>query len=192
MRADAVRDLETVPAAGARVLAADPGAGIADIAAEAGADRRTVYRRFSSREALLAAVHGARLDAIGAALGRARLPEAPVQAALHRYVEGIIEGNRTWPVDLARMLADAPSRERRDHAVREVESFLTRATDEGPLRQGLPPGFAASFIPLLVHQVARDLPGLTAEQAADVAVDALLNGIGAAPARAPLPQPRSG
>ncbi|MEU1532027.1 TetR family transcriptional regulator [Streptomyces fagopyri] len=137
-------------------------------------------------------MHGAGPDAIEAALGRARPRESPVQAALHRYVEGVIEVDRTWPVDLARMPADAPSRERRDRAVREVETFLTRTTDEGLLRRGLPPGFAASIVPLLVHQVARNLPRLTAAQAADVAVHALLNGIGAVPARSPLPQPRSG
>ncbi|MFG2475740.1 TetR/AcrR family transcriptional regulator [Streptomyces fagopyri] len=191
MRVDAARNLEAVLAAGARVLAADPGASIADIAVQAGVDRRTVYRRFHGREALLVAVHGARLDAIEAALARARLRRAPVQVAMHRYVEGIIEVNRTWPVDLARMPADAPSRVRRDHAVREVETFLTRATDEGLLRRGLPPGLAAALIPLRVHQVVRNLPRLTAAQAADVAVDALLDGIGAAPARPPLPQPRS-
>ncbi|MFC9627623.1 TetR family transcriptional regulator, partial [Streptomyces sp. NPDC056930] len=46
MRADAARNLEAVLTAGARMLAADPGASIASIAAEAGVDRRTVYRRF--------------------------------------------------------------------------------------------------------------------------------------------------
>ena len=73
------------------MLAADPGASIASIAGEAGVDRRTVYRRFASREELLAAIyegppggHRARHRS------HARLREAPVAVALHRYVENII------------------------------------------------------------------------------------------------------
>ena len=120
------------------MLAADPGASIASIAAEAGVDRRTLYRRFGSREELLEAIYEARLEAIGHAIEDARLREAPVAVALHRYVENIIEVNRTWPVDLALMVAvDAVSR-RRDAYIAEVDAFLQRAVDEGLLRPVLP------------------------------------------------------
>lgn len=138
MRADAARNVEAVLTTGARMLAADPSASIASIATEAGVDRRTVYRRFASREELLAAVYAARLEAIERAIEDARLREAPVAVALHRYVENIIAVNRTWPVDLARMLADDAVRARRDAAIREVDTFLRRATDEGVLRPGAP------------------------------------------------------
>ncbi|AEY85397.1 TetR-family transcriptional regulator [Streptomyces hygroscopicus subsp. jinggangensis 5008] len=164
---------------------------MADIAVEAGVDRRTVYRRFASREALLKAVYKARLDAIGDVLHEARLHEAPVHVALHRYVEGIIEVNRTWPVDLARMLADDPSRVRRDRFVREVDALLQRATDEGLFRPGLPAGWVSALTPLLLHQASRELTHLTAGQAADVVVDTLLNGIGTARGTAARPLSRS-
>ena len=84
MRADAARNLETVLTTGARMLAADPGVSIASIATEAGVDRRTVYRRFTSRDELLAAIYEARLTAIEHAIEDARLREAPVAVALHR------------------------------------------------------------------------------------------------------------
>jgi AcrR family transcriptional regulator len=178
VRADAARNLEAVLTTGARMLAADPGASIANIAAEAGVDRRTVYRRFASREDLLAAIYAARLAAIEEAIEDARLREAPVAVALHRYVENIIAVNRTWPVDLARMLADDSARARRDASVREVDTFLRRATEEGLLRSGLPQGWAGALLPQLMHLASRQMPELSPAQAADVVVDTLLRGVG--------------
>ncbi|MGW9027668.1 TetR/AcrR family transcriptional regulator [Streptomyces sp. NPDC055722] len=160
------------------MLATDPGASIASIAAEAGVDRRTVYRRFASREELLAAIYESRLTAIEHAIDDARLREAPVTVALHRYVENIIAVNRTWPVDLTRMLADDTIQARRDTSVREVDTFLQRATDEGLLRPHLPQGWANALLPQLMHLVSRQLPELSPAQAADVVVDTLLNGLG--------------
>ncbi|MFF7892662.1 TetR/AcrR family transcriptional regulator [Streptomyces sp. NPDC007907] len=161
------------------MLAADPGASIAAIAAEAGVDRRTVYRRFSSREDLLTAIYVSRLGAIEHAIADARLHEAPVGVALHRYVENIIAVNRTWLVDLARVLADDRVRARRDACVREVDVFLERATSEGLLRPGLPPGWASALLPQLMHLVSRQMPALSPARAADVVVDTLLRGLGA-------------
>src|ERR1700754_2812022 len=111
VRADATRNVELVLRPGARLLADDPSASIAAIAAAAGVDRRTVYRRFASREELLAAVYRARLDAVEEAFEAARLREAPVAVALHLYVEGIIAVNRRWPVETSRMVAEETIRE---------------------------------------------------------------------------------
>lgn len=179
MRADAARNLEAVLTTAARMLAADPGASIASIAAEAGVDRRTVYRRFASREELLSAIYEARLTAVEQAIAEARLREAPVAVALHRYVENVIAVNRTWPVDLGRMLSDDTVRRRRDVSVQEVDAFLRRATDEGLLRDDLPEGWASALLPQLMHLVSRQLPELSPGQAADTVVDTLLRGLGA-------------
>src|SRR5438067_2566926 len=100
MRADAARNLDAVLQTGARLLARDPGTSIAAIAAAAGVDRRTVYRRFTTREALMAAVYVAKLDACEEVVAQARLAEAPVAVALHRYAEGTITVSRRWPVDV--------------------------------------------------------------------------------------------
>ncbi|MFE9611410.1 TetR/AcrR family transcriptional regulator [Streptomyces sp. NPDC006012] len=160
------------------MLAADPGASIASIAAEAGVDRRTVYRRFASREDLLAAVYEARVTAIEQAIEDARLREAPVTVALHRYVENIITVNRTWPVDLTRMLAHDAIRRRRDASVQEVDDFLRRATDEKLLRTGLPEGWASALLARLVGLAPHQQSHLNAARAADVVVDTFLDGIG--------------
>lgn len=161
------------------MLTADPGMSIASIATEAGVDRRTVYRRLTSRDELLAAIYESRLAAIEHAIKDARLREAPVAIALHRYVENIIAVNRTWPVDLARMLTDDGVRARREASVREVDAFLERATEEGLLRPGLAEGWTSALLPQLMHLVARQLPELSPARAADIVVDTLLHGLGA-------------
>jgi AcrR family transcriptional regulator len=178
VRADAARNLEAVLTTGARMLANDPAASISAIAAEAGVDRRTVYRRFASREELLAAIYESRLAAIEEAIEGARLREAPVAVALHRYVEGIIDVNRKWPVELHRMLAEDTVRHRRDRWVQEFDTFLARATDEGLLRSDLPAGWAGLVLPQLMLLAAEQLPQLSAAQAADTVVDTFLRGVG--------------
>lgn len=178
MRADAARNLETVLTAGARLLATDPSASIAAIAAAAGVDRRTVYRRFASREELLAAVYKARLDAVEQVIEAARLDHAPVAVALHRYVEGIVTVTRTWPVELGRMLADETIRARRDGFIEQVDAFLQRATDEGLLRAGLPAGWAGALLRQLLRLATDELPDLDAGQAADLLVETYLRGVG--------------
>ena len=179
VRADAARNLELVLRTGARLLADDPSATIAAIAAAAGVDRRTVYRRFASREELLAAVYRARLDAVEDAIEAARLREAPVAVALHRYVDGIIAVDRRWPVETSRMIAEETIRECRKRLIEEVDVFLRRATDEGLLRSDVPPGWVATLLPPLMLNAAEELSELSAAQAADVVVDALLHGVGA-------------
>jgi AcrR family transcriptional regulator len=176
---DAARSLEAVLMTGARMLAADASVSVATIAAEAGVDRRTVYRTFGSRDDFLAAIYLARLEAVERAIEDARLREAPVAVALHRYVENIIAVNRTWPVDLARMPAAGEDvRERRDATRREVEMFLRRAVDEGVIRSELPPGWAGPLLPEMINLVSRQQAHLDAAEAADIVVDTLLKGIG--------------
>ncbi|MES9538842.1 MULTISPECIES: TetR family transcriptional regulator [unclassified Actinomadura] len=179
MRSDAARNLELVLHTGARLLADDPSVSIAAIAAAAGVDRRTVYRRFASREELLLAVYGARYDAVEKAIAAARLREAPVEVALHRLVEGIVAVNREWPVETSRMLRDETLRERRRPLIDAVDAFLRRAADEGLVRGDLPSGWVASLLPPLMLHAAEELPELSPAQAADVVVETLLRGVGA-------------
>ena len=178
MRSDAARNLQLLLRTGARLLAEDPSTSIAAIAAAAHVDRRTVYRRFTSREELLAAVHSARYDAVERAIDAARLPEAPVAVALHRYVEGIIAVNRAWPVVMRNVLADPSVTEHRNRLVKEVDDFLVRAVDEGLLRPDLPPGWVNAVLPSLMLHAAEGLPDLTPAQAADLVVETLLRGAG--------------
>lgn len=179
MRVDAARNLDSVLQTGARLLAEDPATSMATIATEAGVDRRTVYRRFASREALIAAVLQAKFAAIQEVLDSCRLEEAPVTVALHRLVEGIIEVVRRYPLNPehtgcpeAAVAFVAQQRGR-------VEVFLRRAADEGVFRSDLPDGLASALLHDIIGLMSHRFRDLDCGRAADLAVETLLNGVGA-------------
>lgn len=83
-------------------------------------------------------------------------------------------------METSRLLAEETIRERRKRLTDEVDLFLRRATDEGLLRSDLPPGWVGKLLPPLMRNAADELPELSAAQAADVVVETLLRGVGAA------------
>ena len=178
MRADASRNLSRVLRTGARLLAEDPTTSIATIAVQSGVDRRTVYRHFDTREALLAAVFQAKLDSAERVLDEARLVEAPVAVALHRYVERIVPVSREWPLDTRRMMRTDPAASaRREEQSRRLDRFVQRAVAEGLLRADLPAGWVRSMLDSLLDNAAHNFADIEAPRAADLVVDALLNGV---------------
>lgn len=179
MRADAARNLDAVLQTGARLLARDPGTSIAAIAAAAGVDRRTVYRRFKTREALMAAVHAAKLEACEKVIAEARLTEAPVAVALHRYAEGIITVSRQWPVDIRHVQGDAATA-RLGRLIEQLDAFMDRAVREGAIRPGLPDRWARSTLIHLTNIASHEMPELTAAQGADMVSQSLIAGLGPA------------
>ena len=179
MRADAARNIDAVLRTGARLLAADPATSIATIAAQAGIDRRTVYRRFATREALVAAVFAAKLDSAERVLDAARLMEAPVAVALHRYVEGTIPGVRLWPVEVNRLVGGDEGIEARCRAIRaRMDAFVDRAVAEGFFRADVPPEWIRAMLDHTVHVAAHHFADLDAPQCADLVVETLLKGMG--------------
>ncbi|WP_392672288.1 TetR/AcrR family transcriptional regulator [Streptomyces sp. LN785] len=179
MRADAARNLAAVLRTGARLLAEDPSTSMSAIAGAAGVDRTTVHRRFATREALLSAVFQAKLDSAERVLDEARLMEAPVAVALHRYVEGIIPVSREWPVDTRRMMkGDPEANSRRQKQSQRLDDFLRRATDEGFLRPGVSLAWVRAVLDQLVDSAGHQFPEVEPPRAADLVVDTFLSGVG--------------
>jgi AcrR family transcriptional regulator len=178
MRSDAARNLDTILRTGARLLAEDPGTSITAIAAEAGISRNAVHRRFANRDALRDAVLHTKLDAVDAILGEARLDRAPVAVALHRFVEGIIAVMRRYPIDQDQLRGDAESYGRMLAHRAQIAAFLRRAMDEGLIRSDLPDGVAQALLHQIIILLARQFRDHDAAEAADIAVNTLLTGIG--------------
>ena len=178
MRADAARNVDAVLQTGARLLADDPATSMGAIAAEAGVDRRTVYRRFASRDALLSAVFDAKSAAADEVLDSCRLDEAPIAVALHRLVEGVVAVMRRYPVELEQVDCPGGTHERMMKGRERVRMFLRRAVDEGVLRSDLPDGMAEVLLQDIIAMVSTRFRELDPGRAADVAVDIFLNGLG--------------
>lgn len=177
MRADAMRNLDAVLQTGARLLAEDPSTSMAAIAAEAGVDRRTVYRRFNGREALLAAVFRAKLDAIDEVFADARPETAPVLVAMHRFMEGIVPVIRRLPVDPEQVPCETEGHARMVAQRERLRAFVQRAVDEGVLRDDLPDGMAMMLLQRIVDMVAVQFRDIEPGPASDLIVDMLLGGI---------------
>ena len=179
MRADAARNQTSVLRTGARLLAQDPSTPMSAIAAAAGVDRTTLHRRFATREALLHAVFQAKLDSAERVLDEARLTEAPVPVALHRYLEGIVPVSREWPLDTRRMMeTDPEASARREQQSARLSAFIQRACDVGYLRPDTDAAWARVVLDALVDSIAHRFPEVDAPRAADLVADTFLRGLG--------------
>jgi len=86
LRADARANRDRILEAAREAFTANPDASLNSIAKAAGVGAGTLYRHFPSREALLAGVYRAEIDAL-AALAPALLQEHPPYEALRRWCE---------------------------------------------------------------------------------------------------------
>jgi len=108
----------------------------------------------------------------------ARLEDAPVAVALHRYVEGIVPVIRRWPLDPEQMRCDTEAYDRMLDQRKRFGAFVDRAIAEGVFRADLPDGMARALLFRTVDLVASQFPDLEPAPAADIIVDAVLCGVG--------------
>lgn len=111
------------------------------------------------------------------AMDEARLEDAPVVVALHRFFEGLVKVIRRYPI--AQPQPDSENYGLRKAHDERLAAFLRRATDEGTLRADLPDGLALEVFQRTLGLLALQFGELEPGPVADLAVDILLNGLGA-------------
>lgn len=140
MRAMAV-STETILDAGSRVLAANPGATLADVARAAGISRTTLFTRYATRDELLRALADDALDRIDAALVAAGVgdPKRHPVEALADLTEAMMPlGSRLGYLLRERSLDDDEDlRERWRRIDRVVTDDIRRAQADRGIRSDL-------------------------------------------------------
>ncbi|MGW1026753.1 TetR/AcrR family transcriptional regulator [Streptomyces sp. NPDC002577] len=190
LRSDAERNRERIIAAARRVFARDGlGASMASVAREAGVGIATIFRRFPTKEELVAAVFSDRMDAYADAVAVALDDPDPwhgftgyietacaMQAADYGFADVL-----TMSFPTAKALE-----QRRNEAYEGMVQLISRAKAGGRLREDFDPSDL-----VLVHMANAGVVNATGDAAPDAwrRVTALLIQSFETPARGPLPDP---
>ena len=137
-RADAVRNDERVLAAAREVFASQGlSAGIDEVAARAGVGKATVYRCWPTKDALLAAVTGVRVDEFTERV-LAALPEPDAWAAFERLLLSAAEAgaqNRLLNAGLSQVTETPALAQSRAECRAAMQRLMDRAIDQGSMRR---------------------------------------------------------
>lgn len=178
LRADAQRNRERILAAAEAVfLEKGASASLEDVAKRAGVGIGTLYRRFPTREALLAAACSARFVSL-AESSRARSAKLDPNGALRAYLEDLVADTNLYR-DLAASLGTVLQKGGTpgcDAMTEEGQRLLRHARDAGTIRRDV--GFddlvyVATAISLAAEQDA------SSKSRTPHLIDLFLNGIGA-------------
>jgi AcrR family transcriptional regulator len=164
-RADAARNDEEILKAAMIVLSRDPTAGLNAIAAECGISRVTIFRRYATRDELIAAVRTRAHAELDAAADRADLTSGTAVEALERLIDGLSE---------VMQHPAPPGRGRRIGRIsRQIETLIARGQTAGEFSSVLPPAWWIAAI-VAVLQAATEF---SAPSAAELMRETLLNGL---------------
>ncbi len=179
-RADARRNREAILEAAITVLAARPGAGMAEIASAGGFARATLYRHFSSRDDLVRAIQERAVSSGARALAEADLGRGPAPLALRRAISGLIGVGDRYRL-LAREAAIDPSvLQGRPEVAGNLLGLIRRGQDEGSFRTDLPPVWILATLANLLVLALREMAAQdsTADQMTERVASTLIAGIG--------------
>ncbi len=182
LRADAERTVRTILEAAERVLAHDPAATMEEIAVAAGVARTTVHRRFSTREALIAALGEWAGRQLEAAVDEARPDTAPPLIALYQATANVLRVKISWGFSMDTALTKGGEGEEIQRRMLDTcDRLFRRLRDSGALRPDVDPVWARRVYYALIHEACQDV-GTASEPDTDTLatqlIDTLLHGVG--------------
>jgi AcrR family transcriptional regulator len=148
LRIDARRNVERILTAAIRVLSQDPAASMEQIAAASDVHRTTIYRRFPTREALLASLLRRELEESRTAIS-ATAAAAPSESALRQLCGEVITIARRY----AFLLDHYRPSEIDTAAAGLYVKLLAQYQDAGMLREDLPARWLAGLFGALIVAV---------------------------------------
>lgn len=182
-RADALRNRGAILDAAVDVLAVEPSASLSEIARRAGVGRATLYRHFTSREALRAALREEALARAAAAVAAAEVGEGSAREAVRRVVRALVPLGMRFRVLLAEGVDSDPEFvAERDQVLQPVFGLIGRAVVDEEIDPKVDLAWVGMVLSgLLVTAVrAADSGVVDVEGAADLVCRTLFDGLGPA------------
>jgi len=170
--------VRTILAAAERVLSRNPTASMEQIAEAAGVARTTVHRRFSSRDALVAALAAWATQRFAEAVKAANPESAPPLVALYQVTANVLRVKLDWSFAMSLALTTDPEAAKVHAEIEEgCDRLFARARDAGVIRADVDLHWARRVYYALIHEAARDRDA-DADALAVRLVDTLLRGVG--------------
>jgi AcrR family transcriptional regulator len=179
LRADAERSVRAILEAAERVLKADPAATLEQIAEAAGVARTTVHRRFTSRDALLAALTESAWRQIADAVDAARPATAPPLVALHHATANILAIKSGWTYALGQPALNDEIARLQEAVFGACDEVFRRAQEQGVIREGVDLAWARQVYLALINETVHGPSGAGDPDAAATRIlDTLFHGVG--------------
>jgi AcrR family transcriptional regulator len=181
LRADTERTVRKILEVAEQILSKDPAATLERIASAAGVARTTLYRRFATREALIAAMSTQALTEVEEAIDRGRPETAPPMVAFHEITANLIEIKSGWRFAMRNVGApDSPAGEIHERIFEKCLRLLERAEAAGAIRPGVDLGWARDVYHALIEQAYQERAdtGRDRDALAELVVGTLFHGIG--------------
>lgn len=179
-RADAIRNQAAIAAAAMHVLAAQPGASMAEIAEASGLGRATLYRHFRTRADLVRAIQRQALEAAGDAIAACNLDRHPAPLALRRAVQALVGVGDRYRVLGREVSLDPRLLEQQKTVAGPLLETIRRGQESGQLRGDLPAAWVLASMSNLLVLALREIGAgrLDADVAVEIVSATLLEGVG--------------